>query len=276
MAIIDSNSFNIDPNKKSKWISSVDALEVIETERKILKIVEKLEEEHNVKVIYLSYFGSRLHGTDTENSDWDFRGIFIPNLDDILLSKAKNVIDYKTNENKNTKNDIDITLFSLNKFLDSVAKMETTSIELLFSIGGFSELINSEWSEIIKNVRQNLLSNNMKSFLGLAKSKLASDNFKDLAHTKRVLEEAYELLESGKITFPLKSRKEILEIKQGLRDKAEVKRSLKEFFEKVSDLSKEKDINKSININKNINTLKEEIESLKLFILKNFFRINYK
>ena len=45
------------------------------------------------KLIYLSQYGSHLYGLDTENSDIDFRGIFIPYKRDVLLKRDKDEIN---------------------------------------------------------------------------------------------------------------------------------------------------------------------------------------
>ena len=45
------------------------------------------------KLIYLSQYGSHLYGLNTENSDLDFRGVYIPTLDDIILKKDKDEIN---------------------------------------------------------------------------------------------------------------------------------------------------------------------------------------
>jgi len=43
-----------------------------------LKTVKKLCNDNNVKPLYISYFGSKLYGTNNEKSDTDFKGIFLP------------------------------------------------------------------------------------------------------------------------------------------------------------------------------------------------------
>ena len=53
------------------------------------EIERQIKSKINGKLIYLSQYGSHLYGLNTENSDLDFRGVYIPNLDDIILHKVK-------------------------------------------------------------------------------------------------------------------------------------------------------------------------------------------
>ena len=57
------------------------------------KIIKQLNPLINGKLIYLSQYGSHLYGLNTENSDLDFRGVYIPTLDDIILGKAQDEIN---------------------------------------------------------------------------------------------------------------------------------------------------------------------------------------
>ena len=59
----------------------------------INKILKQLRPKVNGKLIYLSQYGSHLYGLNTENSDLDFRGVYIPTLDDIILGKAQDEIN---------------------------------------------------------------------------------------------------------------------------------------------------------------------------------------
>ena len=118
----------------------------------IEQIMDKLEIPG--KLIYLSQYGSHLYGLNTENSDLDFRGVYIPNLDDIILGKAqdeinteltvtmflrqKKLIDHTFEESdhewRDVKKKVDIKIFSLQKFIQLCSKADTNALDLLFSI----------------------------------------------------------------------------------------------------------------------------------------------
>ena len=51
------------------------------------------------KVVFKCIFGSHLYGLNTEDSDKDFKGIFIPSFEDIVLG-SNEVISVKTGNDK--------------------------------------------------------------------------------------------------------------------------------------------------------------------------------
>ena len=111
------------------------------------KILKQLKPKVRGKIIYLSQYGSHLYGLNTENSDLDFRGVYIPTLDDIILKKDKDEINeelwinankvdfptsdlsYKVNYKKG-----DVKIFSLQKFITLCSKADTNALDLLFSV----------------------------------------------------------------------------------------------------------------------------------------------
>lgn len=113
----------------------------------------------NGTLLYLTQYGSHLYGTHTENSDLDFRGVYIPTIDDLILHKDKDEIneeiiieleDYKNLKDKNItigdgsfpvagvgytkKVKVDIKIFSLQKFIRLCSKADTNALDLLFSL----------------------------------------------------------------------------------------------------------------------------------------------
>ena len=106
------------------------------------------------KLIYLSQYGSHLYGLNTENSDLDFRGVYIPNLEDIILGKAQDEINTELEVEvecyeeidkvvngfplkgavKAKKVKVDVKIFSLQKFIKLCSKADTNALDLLFSL----------------------------------------------------------------------------------------------------------------------------------------------
>jgi len=96
--------------------------------------VEDIEREGH-RVLYMVKFGSHLYGTSRPESDTDLKGIFLPSKVSCLLGEPKKHFTSKTGDNnsKNTADDVDIQLWSLQYWLDLVRKGETNAIDLLFS-----------------------------------------------------------------------------------------------------------------------------------------------
>ena len=78
-------------------------------------------------VIHKCVVGSRLHGTATENSDWDFRGIHISPL-------VEHISPFKKVKNTSwIEDDVDNTSYELASFCKDITKGNATLLEVLFS-----------------------------------------------------------------------------------------------------------------------------------------------
>ena len=123
------------------------------------------------KLIYLSQYGSHLYGLDTPSSDLDFRGVYIPSLDDIILHQDQDEIneeielpiyvDYDTanleqkhGQQIGTKK-IDVKIFSLQKFIKLCSKADTNALDLLFSIDTPADH-TWQYKGLVKNVPEEM------------------------------------------------------------------------------------------------------------------------
>ncbi len=126
----------------------------------------------NGKLIYLSQYGSHLYGLNTENSDLDFRGVYIPELDDIILKKDKDEINkeiyvsnteelYEFLEDKSIDSfqpkltKVDVKIFSLQKFIQLCSKADTNALDLLFSIDTPADH-TWQYKGLVKNVPEEM------------------------------------------------------------------------------------------------------------------------
>jgi len=136
-----------------------------------LEKIREIEKQHNIKIIYTTMSGSKLYGTDNENSDTDYKGIFIPSVEDVLLKRDKSSIDLSTNKTnvKNSKEDVDITLHSIHNYFNQLSKSETGAVDVLFSMFRKDTIIyETPESKLIKDNYKLFLNKNMKSFIGYA------------------------------------------------------------------------------------------------------------
>ena len=64
-------------------------------------------------------FGSHLYGTNTEDSDADYKGVFLPTKKEILLNNIPKCRNFSTSNGltKNNPNDLDEEIYSLHYFL---------------------------------------------------------------------------------------------------------------------------------------------------------------
>ena len=132
-------------------------------------IIEEFEKEYKAKVLYVTMYGSKLFGTDNPNSDTDYKGIFIPSKEDVLLKRDIEHYNYNTNsKSKNSKEDIDLQLYSIYKWFNLLKKGETGALDLLFSIFREDTQIyrDEAFLNIIKVNYQKFYNKNLHSFIG--------------------------------------------------------------------------------------------------------------
>jgi len=88
-----------------------------------------------MKTIIKMEFGSKVYGTSVPESDTDFKGIFIPDAKSLILQKAKRNINQSTgnDKSKNTKDDVDIELFSFAEYIKLLLQGQTGALDMLFT-----------------------------------------------------------------------------------------------------------------------------------------------
>lgn len=116
------------------------------------------------ELIYLTRTGSHLYGMDTEDSDLDLKGIFIPSVKSLVLDdKADQYGPYTTSDKdneRNTSEDIDIELWSIHKLFSLLQRGDTNAYDILFSLS------NQETGAIYSEERFRRVYNNRKRLIG--------------------------------------------------------------------------------------------------------------
>lgn len=122
-----------------------------------------------MEVIVKCVAGSHLFGLNTPKSDKDYKGVYLPTAEDIILNRVKGSINNSTNKSntKNTEDDVDIEFYSLDKFYKMLQQGQTVALELLFTPEEFIIEKSSLWDEIVSN-RGKLVHNGVRSFVGYA------------------------------------------------------------------------------------------------------------
>lgn len=130
-------------------------------------------------VILITKFGSHLYGTATENSDRDFKGIYLPSIEDCIRGNVKKSIRFDTN-NSNSKNsfdDIDFEMYSLQYFLELCSKGETAAIDML-NANYESIIFYTKKFNKLKNNSNLFYTKNMSALIGYAKKQAEKYIFK--------------------------------------------------------------------------------------------------
>ena len=107
-------------------------------------MIDKILKDYNV--IFLTKFGSHLYGTDTPESDTDYKGVYMPTREEILLNRVPKQISFDSNKSneKNNKDDIDCQLYSIHYFFDLLVKGETVAIDMIHSTKHVQNVVSKD------------------------------------------------------------------------------------------------------------------------------------
>lgn len=145
-------------------------------------------------------FGSHLYGTSTPESDLDLKGIYVPTAKEIVLGTYAETISTqrpKKAGERNTKDDIDIEMFSLDRYLDLLCDGQTVALDMLFAppetYTYLDPVLAEVWNEIQAN-KHAFLSSNVNAFVGYARQQAAKYGIKGTRMD--ALKNTLELLET--------------------------------------------------------------------------------
>lgn len=133
------------------------------------------------KQLVMMEFGSQVYGTSLPTSDIDLKGVFVPSGREILLGKApKRSINESTGpkDGKNSAGDVDTENYTLKGWLDLILDGQTVATDMLFvPAKHWLQGTSLVWRILMAN-RDQLLSRNVKGFLGYCKSQAAKYGIK--------------------------------------------------------------------------------------------------
>lgn len=137
-------------------------------------------------------FGSHLYGTAGPQSDHDYKGVFMPSREDVLLGRIPKAMSFKRKKapgEKNTPDDVDRELYSLHYFLKLACDSETVAIDMLHApASAWKGTPDSLWLYLAAH-RADFYSKNMKALVGYARRQAAKYGIKGsrLEEAERVL-----------------------------------------------------------------------------------------
>jgi predicted nucleotidyltransferase len=92
-----------------------------------------------------------MYGTHVATSDLDYKSIFIPRAEDILLQRARHNISTTTKvvqDSKNTAQDVDTEAFALHEWMKLLLEGQTMALDMLFAPPDFILETSPIWKEI--------------------------------------------------------------------------------------------------------------------------------
>jgi len=158
-----------------------------------------------MRIVVKMKFGAHLYGTATPDSDLDYKGIFLPTKAQLLLGRIPKSHNSSTgkDDSRNTKNDVDTELYSLNYFIKLACDGQTVAMDMLHAPDGMILEKSKIWDRILKN-RQKFYTKNLKSFIDYARRQASKYGIKGSR-----INAARQVLELLKKEDPSKKMREV-------------------------------------------------------------------
>lgn len=216
-----------------------------------------------MNLLYEVVHGSHLYGTNTSDSDLDIKGVYAPYSYDVLCGEepALNVIskaNKRINE-KSDKNTIERKYYSLAKFYHLLSKGDIGCTEMLFARNFATQKFDNFVKEILDYAPRYMISKKIISFVNCANNNIKnaekSANVNDinirnksLYNAVRLNMEVQELVNTGKIKFPLTDREYLLNIRNGNVDYQETFNQAKLMSEQSIELINDSNLSDTANM----------------------------
>lgn len=147
-----------------------------------------------MRLLSKTVHGSQLYGTNTPESDTDYKGIFVPDLSELFLQRAPRTLHFDTGSkySKNTSADVDFELFSLGQFVNMAIAGETIIIDMIHTPDHLTLESSDVWKYIVEH-RSEFYTTHMKSYLGYVRKQASrygvkGNRLRDLSYVMNVIE----------------------------------------------------------------------------------------
>lgn len=138
-----------------------------------------------MKIIVKTIFGSHLYGTNTKESDIDYKIIYQDTVEDIVLKKS-----HDNSRTREADKPQEAEYIELRKFIKDLCNGQTYAVDMVFTPAHKIVETSPLWNEIVQNKRQ-FLTKESKAFIGYAinQVKIYSEKGERIRTMNRVLEE---------------------------------------------------------------------------------------
>ena len=160
------------------------------------------------QMIFKTLAGSRLYGSYTKDSDYDYKGIYFETLEQLLNKSGDSF--------RETKDSSELEMYSLNYYMKLLGNGQVIPIDMLFAPKQFWIDSSYTW-ELIQTNKKELISRNITPFIGYAKGQAIKYGLK--GSKINTINEAIKLI---KIALPFKYICDTLVNMEGIEIKNEI------------------------------------------------------
>jgi predicted nucleotidyltransferase len=154
-----------------------------------------------MKQIFKTIYGSRLYGTSTTSSDYDYKGVFLPPKQNLYLGRCPKSTSSNTNNDscKNSSKDIDFENYSIQFFLKLASQGQTVALDMLHVQRQQANIWSPTWEFLHKN-RKKFHTKSLKSYFGYCRKQASKYGVKGsrLSDVKRVIDLLQAYINSGR------------------------------------------------------------------------------
>ena len=147
-----------------------------------------------MRVLVKMLYGSRIFGTALPSSDADYKGVFLPDWEDLALHNSPQVINVSTGDkdSKNGAEDVDEEWFELGRFLGLCTQGQTVTLDMLFCPPEFWIEADPLW-EKIRALTPSIINRDIQQMMGYATSQAGKysakgDRLGEVEETIRIFE----------------------------------------------------------------------------------------
>ncbi len=198
--------------------------------------------------IFKTKYGSYMYGTNTKNSDVDWKYIFLPPLSDVLLGKDVIKTKFISSKIDDKSTQVDEDFIPIQKFSFDFFKGVTYAVEIsFFSIPHENFNVNLNHlmiKKFLEELRSNFLNKKLSGFLGFLNSikiNIDKDLFdissnKNSYHAIRIAIETLDLIKTGNLVIPfeLESANYLKSIKNNEIKIDEIKSRFLELYDEIN------------------------------------------
>ena len=161
------------------------------------------------KTLFKTMFGSKLYGTNTPTSDEDWKEIFLPRKEYLLVGRKPTnvVVSTGSDHTRNTKDDIDYEYIPIQVFANDFIGGQTYAVELAFAVlseeyKAGQEVYDLFFLDFVYELTENFLTSNIKAMIGYAMNQAQIYGIKGtrLASVRKFTDRVEQALSTGEFS----------------------------------------------------------------------------